>query len=265
MRPHSLLLTSAVALGLAISPGLALAQAKPAKPAAAAPPPALAEGVDPSSVDALERMSSYLRTLQTFQLKADILTDEVLESGRKLQFASTATYKVRRPNGFVIELVSDRKIRKLYYDGKTATLSAPRVGFYAQVPAPPTIQKTLDVLRERGVEVPLEDLFHWGEPGDSRGRLTSGFYVGPARIGGVETDQYAFSTEDLDWQLWIDRGERPLPRKIVITSVYDDASPQFTATLDWSTPPKLTDADFAFTPPPNAKSITFAATDAAGQ
>lgn len=264
MRPHALLLTSAVALALAVLPGTALAQAKPAKPTAAAPP-ALREAVDPSSVDALERMGSYLRTLQTFQLKADILTDEVMDDGRKLQFASTATYKVRRPNGFVIELASDRKVRTLYYDGKTATLSAPRVGFYAQVPAPPTIQKTLDVLHERGVEVPLEDLFRWGEPGDSRGKLVSGFYVGPARVGGVETDQYAFSTEDLDWQLWIDRGERPLPRKIVITSVFDDAAPQFTAQLNWSTPPNLTDADFTFTPPPNSKSITFAATGAAAQ
>ena len=82
--------------------------------------------------------------------------------------------------------------------------------------------------------------------------------VGPARIGGVETDQYAYSSGDVDWQVWIERGDKPLPRKIVITSLFDETDPQFSAIMSWNTAPGLKDADFTFTPPPNATSIKFA-------
>ena len=227
-----------------------------ATPALAAPKPEPAPPeVDPASTEALRKMGAYLRTLQAFEMKAEILTDVVADDGRRLQTGGTATYKVRRPNAFAIDLVSDRKVRKLYYDGKSFTLFAPRAGYYAQVAAPPTIRATLDALEERDVEVPLEDLFHWGEPDDDIDDLKTGFYVGPARIDGVETDQFAYSSGDVDWQLWIERGATPAPRKIVITSRTDPAQPQFSATMSWNTSPKLTDSDFAFVAPAGATAI----------
>jgi len=262
MRLSGLLTASALGAGLLILPAAGAAQTKPA-PAAPAAKPAAPPAVDPASVEALGKMSAYLRTLNSFELKAVITEDDVDDEGRKLQIGGTAIYKVRKPNGFTIDLVSDRKIRKLYYDGKTMTLSAPRVGYYAQATAPATIRETLALLDEKyGVEVPLQDLFRWGEPGDHRADLTEGFYVGPARLDGVETDQYAYSTGDLDWQIWIERGDKPAPRKIVITDTSDPVSPQFEATLTWTANPAFKDADFAFTPPAGANKITFGSTGA---
>lgn len=264
MTQLKLLAASALGACLLAAPVSAIAQAQAQAAAPAAPTAAPAAVVDPAALQALEAMGAYLRTLTAFEMKADILADEVTADGRKLQIGSTVTYKARKPSKLTIDTVSDRKLRKLYYDGKQLTLYAPRVGYYAQASAPPTIRETLDVLYDKyGVEVPLEDLFRWGEPGDSRDALTRGFYVGPARIGGVETDQYAYSTGDVDWQVWIARGDKPVPRKIVITSLFDDAQPQFSATMDWNTAPSLKDADFTFTPPADAKSITFASASTA--
>lgn len=251
MRQFKLLAASVLGAGLLTVPIHAAAQTPPAQPSAPA--------VDPAALKALETMSAYLRTLNAFEMKADVVADDVTDEGRKLQIGSTITYQVRKPNQFTIDTVSDRKVRKLYYDGKQITLFAPKVGFYAQAPAPPTIRETLDVLHDQyDIEVPLEDLFRWGEPGDNRDKLTRGFYVGPARIGGIETDQYAYSTGDVDWQVWIERGDKPVPRKIVITSLFDETDPQFAATMSWNTAPGLKDADFTFAPPPNATSIKFA-------
>lgn len=253
MRQFNFIAASALGAGLLATPIYASAQAQTATPAAA-------PAVEPAAIKALETMGAYLRTLTAFEMKADVVADEVTDDGRKLQLGSTITYQVRKPSQFTIDTVSDRKVRKLYYDGKQITLFAPKVGFYAQAPAPPTIRATLDVLHDRyDIEVPLEDLFRWGEPGDSRDKLTKGFYVGPARIGGVETDQYAYTTGEVDWQVWIERGDKPVPRKIVITSLFDETEPQFSATMSWNTAPNLKDADFAFTPPPNTSSIKFAA------
>ncbi len=257
---RNLMSATAVVAGLTFLPGVAPAQT-------AAPPAAAASAaVDPASIKALETMGAFLRTLNGFEMKADIVMDEVSDDGRKVQIGSTATYRVRKPNGFAIDLVSDRKVRHLIYDGRTLTLYAPRVGFFAQASAPSTIRETLNVLSDDyGIEVPLEDLFRWGEPGDSRDRLDEGLYVGPARLNGVETDQFAYSTGDLDWQLWIQRGDKPVPVRIVIVDTADPAQPQFAANLVWTTNPTFKDADFTFTPPASARSITFAKTDVAGQ
>lgn len=249
------LASTALAAGLVLAPVAGSTQT-PAPPAGAA-----ASDVDPAALKALETMAAYLRTLKTFEMTADITTDQVTEDGRRLQIGSQAVYRARKPDAFTIDLVSDRKTRKLVYDGKHLTLYAPKVGFYAQVSAPPTIHETLDVLSEDyNVEVPLEDMFRWGEPGDARDRLDRGFYVGPARLNGVETDQYAFTTGDLDWQLWIQRGDKPVPRRVVITSLDDPAQPQFAADMTWIANPTFQAADFQFTPPAGVKTITFAKT-----
>ena len=37
----------------------------------------------------------------------------------------------------------------------------------------------------------------------------------PATIDGVATDHYAFREADVDWEVWIQKGDQPLPRKLV--------------------------------------------------
>jgi hypothetical protein len=239
--------------------GLAL----PLGMAAAAPPSTATKAdapvVEPQAMDALKKMGAYLRTLNAFEIKANTLTDTVLDNGQTVQFAGTANYRVRKPNGFVITVASDRKVRQFNYDGKSFTIFSPRMGFYATVPAPPTIREVLTKIHEKlGVELPLEDLFRWGLPEDRHDDLLSGVLVGYAKINGVDSDQYAFREGDVDWQIWIQRGDKPLPLKVVITLNSDPARPQFAASLNWNTNPTFTDATFAFRPPANAKLITVA-------
>jgi hypothetical protein len=45
----------------------------------------------------------------------------------------------------------------------------------------------------------------------------------------VLCDHLAFRQLDTDWQLWVEKGSRPLPRKIVITTRYEVGDPQFSA------------------------------------
>jgi hypothetical protein len=82
--------------------------------------------------------------------------------------------------------------------------------------------------------------------------------VGSSTVGGVEVHHLAFRGSVVDWQIWIEKGDRPLPRKYVITSKWIAGAPQFTAVFsDWNTAAKLDDAQFAFSPPPEAQKIGF--------
>lgn len=244
-----LLSLGCIALALSALPAVAA-------PAKAAPPPA---AVEPEALQALQRMSAYLGTLGAFEVKAQTALDLVLDDGQKVQIDGVTTYKVRRPNGFVIETTTARKARQFIYDGRKFTVYAPQLGFYAQVDAPPTIRQTLDAAYDRyGIVLPLDDLFRWSEPGERAAKLTSGFRVGDALIDGALTDQYAFRQDDVDWEVWIQKGDQPLPRKVVIVDRADAARPAYSTRLAWTLNPALGADAFAFHPAKDALPIRLA-------
>src|SRR4051794_15592084 len=175
--------------------------------------PIATEGVvQPAAIDALKAMSAYLMTASTLGITSQGSLDVVTNDGQRIQLDGTTRYKIRRP-GFVIDYVSDVKNRRFIYDGKNFTVYSPTLGYYATVAAPATNREALDTIYKKfGIALPLEDLFRWGD-GRSADRLTamkSAYSAGTATIDGVETDHYAFREADVDWEVWIQRGNQPL-------------------------------------------------------
>ena len=250
---------ASAALGLClVAGGPVLAQTSTPQaqtPASAAAAPAT--GVDPQALDALKRMSAYLQTLPAVQLTSNASLDVVTRQGQRVQLDGVVDYKIKQPNAFVIDMNSDQKKRRFYYDGKQFTVYGPTMGYYATADAPPTIRETLAAIDARyGIELPLEDLFRWNDPtGNPAENLISGFPVGTATIDGVETEHYAFRQKDVDWQIWIQKGAQPLPRKVVIVDRTDEAHPTYTARLAWNVNPSFTADEFAFRPGKDSKQI----------
>jgi hypothetical protein len=216
--------------------------------------------VEPGAVKALEQMSAYLQTLPAFELATDTSLDLVNEGGQRVTLGGKALYKFRRPNGFSIDLKTDYKNRRFYFDGKKITVYAPDFGYYATVAAPPTVRETLDLMSMKyGIALPLEDLFRWSDPASSRAKsLTSAFLVGTAAVDGVETDHYAFREGDKDWQIWIEKGARPLPRRVVIVDRTDPSYPTYDARLTWKANTTLASDQFVFKPAHDDKQIRLA-------
>lgn len=205
--------------------------------------------IDPAAMQALARMGAYLRGLESFSVRADDTVDEVLDSGQKVQLTKTVELQVHRPNKLRADIETDRKAREIYYDGKTFTLVAPAVGYYASVPAPPTIREVLDQVESKfGIELPLVDLFYWGGEGDDSGAIHEAMSVGTSRIAGQLADHYAFRQADVDWQIWIAQGDTPLPLRYVITTKDVPGEPQFMANLTWDTTARPDAGIFTFTP-----------------
>ena len=216
--------------------------------------------VEPAAIAALKSMSAYLSSASTLQITSQGSLDVVTNDGQRIQLDGTTDYKIRRP-GFVIDYKSDMKDRRFIYDGKTFTIYSPKLGFYSTVAAPPTNREALDVLyKQYGIALPLEDLFRWGD-GASADRLAamkSAYQAGTATIDGVETDHYAYREADVDWEVWIQQGNQPVPRKLVIVDRSDASRPTFIARLDWKVNPVFSDSDFAFVPDGDAKRIELA-------
>jgi len=180
----------------------------------------------------------------------------VLADGQKLQHSATANLEVVRPNMLRARMFSARAERELIYDGKTVTLYTPAQKYYSTVEFSGNLGELVKKLEDRfGIEVPLADMFVWGTPAATFDKIESAMNAGQDFIGKDLCDHYAFRQGMFDWQIWITTGDKPLPRKLVITNRGDEARPQSVSLIDWNLKPTFKDSVFKFTPPKGATAV----------
>jgi hypothetical protein len=205
----------------------------------------------------LHRMGDYLQHAKYFSFNADIWQDVQLSSGQQVQAARTLAFNVRRPDRLRVEVRSTRRNRQLIYDGHDITLLNRVQNFYGTVAVPGSLDKALDAAVERfGINMPLEDFLHSDPYHDLTERVQSGIDIGPTTVLGTPCEHLAFTQGNIDWQVWVETGPRPVPKKFLITYKDEPGTPEFTAIFnkwDFSTP--LPDFVFNFEPPPGASKI----------
>jgi hypothetical protein len=87
---------------------------------------------------------------------------------------------------------------------------------------------------------------------------TQGRYLGLEPVDGVACHHLAFTGKEVDWQIWIQDGAEPVPRRYVIVSKNETGRPEFTVNLShWQTEANLPDTLFAFQPPAGSRRIEF--------
>ena len=216
-------------------------------------------GMQPEAEKLLRRMSDYLSGQQQFSLSTENTIEAVLQSGQKIQFDSPSTATVSRPNRLRAHRKGDITNQEFFYDGKTLTLYDPKQNLYATTAAPASLEEMLDFAREKlDIVAPASDFLYKNFADKMLKEASSGFVVGQSVVTGVKCTQLAFRNAEFDWQVWIENGARPLLRKFILTSKKVAGEPDFTVIVkNWDLTPKLSNAEFSFTPPKGAKKIDF--------
>ncbi len=207
----------------------------------------------------LRQMSDYLDALPAFSVQAESTTEVVLTTGEKLQFDASSQIHVRRPNRLVSERRGSLVDATLYYDGKTISLMGHRRNLYATVAAPASLDDMIDFARKRfDIDAPGADLIYSKAYSGLVEDVVSGMYIGKSEIDGTVCHQLSFRGNETDWQIWIQDGAQPLPRKYVIVSKKVTELPEFEVRLhDWQVDPTLPDSLFTFSPPYGAQRVEF--------
>jgi hypothetical protein len=253
--------TLAAVIALAATSGAEPAKAAPtviaaAESAKAEQAPEKRPAKDPEAIAALEKMGAFLREQKSFTVHVTIDTDHTLDNGLSVRTSGTGELRVRRPDHLRADISTDRKDRQFFYDGKKFTMNAQKLGYFASIDAPATIKDLADELEDRyNIELPMVDLFRWGTDEADTDEIKLAMHVGTSKIAGVETDQYAFRQPGLDWQIWIERGDHPLPRKILLTTTDDAARPTREVTIAWNLDVKHEDSTFTFVPGKDSHAI----------
>ena len=74
--------------------------------------------IEPEAEAALKRMSTYLAGLQQFHFEAEVVFDDVLDTGQKLQLSNRLFTDVRRPNRIKSRAEGDTANKLAWYDGR---------------------------------------------------------------------------------------------------------------------------------------------------
>ncbi len=251
-----------VGLLLATSPLLAQQpQAAPQaeKAAAAAPQAGQAQPSEPDPLQVLQKMCDFLKSQQQFTYKAEVADDKVYAGGKKLQYGIDIETFVRRPDHLRVNAEGDLVDKQFYFDGKTITLYDKDDNVYGTLEVPPNIESALEkASKEFGVRVALTDLASPQLYELISKKVKHSLYVGLHKVRGVPCHHLAFDGDEVQLQLWVDAGDKPLPRKVVMNYKNLPAEPEWTAYLsDWNFAPQLNDNLFAFTPPQGAEKIKF--------
>lgn len=221
------------------------------------------ESPDPATL--LQEMSSYLRALDAFELRANVTFDDVPLPDTKVQYSGSMEVQLRRPDRLRMTYQDDLTARELWLDGSMVTILGPAENLWAATTAESTIDETLRMLAaDYGLALPLDDLFSSDPHSVLMGNVKADRYMGLHDVNGVACHHLIFGQENVNWQVWIEAGPKPLIRKVVITYKNLPMAPQYAVEVTgWSLNPTLPDSRFDPQIPGDAVEIDFLAVEEA--
>jgi len=175
----------------------------------------------------------------------------------KLQFAAAADYAVQRPDQLAVEFHSDLGGKEIWYNGTNVTIYDPPHMVYASTEVPASIDGMMEQLEvAHNLSIPLADLAYSHPCEMFRKGIVFSAYIGVNDVTGEDCDHLAFTKSNVDWQIWLQRTGKHLPRKVVINYRNAPGSPEYVGVLsDWKFPANIPESVFRPDLPKDAKRI----------
>jgi hypothetical protein len=202
----------------------------------------------------LKTSLDYVSQQQTLSLTFDSSIEIITPRLEKIQFTNSGDLRLQRPDKLRAHRVGGYADVELVFDGKTVSILGRNLDAYAQFEGPDNLDALIEALRMgHGIALPGADLLLSNAYEALVAGVLESKHIGRGVIDGVECEHLAFRNADTDWQLWVELGERPIPRKLVITSKTVNSAPQYTLQVkDWSTEAAPAADAFAFKVPDGA-------------
>lgn len=228
-------------------------------------PMAYAEPAELKSVDELlDQVEQSIKDLPAYSFDLDITID--VEANEKKQHVENKfDVKIERPNRWAVVKESGQIGGAAVSDGKEETVYLPMFKAY--------IVRPLDEATAEDNELAGLPSMFLGPAGKVQALMGEGLkkfmldgvteskIVGEEEIDGVACWKAELKQQGVDWQLWVTKGDHPLPRRVVLVPDYSSQpgmpkGMSLTAQIDvanFNAEPKFTDEDFKFTPPEDTR------------
>jgi hypothetical protein len=212
----------------------------------------------PQPEEVMRAMSAYLAEQKAYSYHAEVVFDQILPGGLKVQLSGAVDVAVARPGNLFVDYRDDVTDRVVWLENGRLTVFDPVASTFGEVTGPKDIDGMVARLeKEYGMALPLGELAE-SDPAKvlSRG-IDLAHYVGVHDVEGVFCHHVVLQRPDLDLQVFVEVGDKPLPRKLVFEYPRRQGSPQFTASItEWRLEPPAA-ALFAAKVPKDAAKVDF--------
>jgi hypothetical protein len=219
-------------------------------------PDARAQKAD-DAAQILKSMSDYVASEKNVSLTYDSDVEVITSEVEKIQFTSSGKVLLSRPDKVRASRTGGYADVEIVFDGKTVSALGKNINAYTQFESAGSIDQLITKLRGMNLIVaPGADLLGSRIFDDLMADVIVAKHIGRGVIDGIECEHLAFRSMDIDWQIWVEVGARPIPRKYVITSKGVGGAPQYTIRIkEWKTDAPAGADAFVFTPPQGANKV----------
>ncbi|WP_348626627.1 DUF2092 domain-containing protein [Rhizobium sp. R711] len=201
-------------------------------------------------------MSDYLAAQKTFSFHYVSSVEAVTPVFEKLQFVSSGTATVSRPDKIRLTRIGGFADLDVGFDGTKLTVHGRNLDAYAQIDAKGTLDELFDRLQNAGAEIPGSDLLLSNSFDALMDGVTEAKHISSAVVDGVECEYLTFRKNDVDWQIWIEAGSKPIPIRYIVTSKHVVQAPQYMLEVrNFRTGEDAKLANFAIKIPGDAKKV----------
>ncbi len=213
------------------------------------------QAVDPDAQAVLGAMTRYLGNLKSFTVEYAAADEIITTDGQKLQFLHSGEITLQRPGKVHAVRKGAAGVAEIFLDGRTLFLYGKSANAFLQLDAP-SIDAAVDAVHKIGFDAPGADFLSDKPLDPSTTDMISGTHVGMTFVDGAEVHQLAFRGKDVDWQLWVTAGDKPLPVRYVVTTKALAGAPQFILEMRrWNPAPQIDSASFTFVAPQGATKL----------
>jgi len=200
----------------------------------------------------------YMGKLKSFSIDAVTMSDDVFLDKMIVTYTHHIQIKIKRPQKLYILNYGDLKDKEYYLNSGHFTVYDRDLDYYGKLDVPVTIDKALDYLFELyDIKTSLANILYT----DLDRRIppkSKGYYFGESAVDDIVCYHIGFMSETQEYQVWIEKGERPLIRKFVVIDKIDPFLPRSETVLRWKVDEKPDDTLFVFNVPKTAKKIDIA-------
>jgi hypothetical protein len=204
-------------------------------------------------------MDAYTASMKQFQITAESYNDARLDELTVVSNPSATVLTVDRSGSMHSATNDGLHTSEIYFHKGVLTLYSNKHNFYSRTEVPEDLEEALlFALEEFDVETPLLDFLILS----SLDLLISNdesirYLTDKSPIRGVDCHHLIVSGPHADLQVWIEEGDRPIPRRSLMTFKTVHGLPRHDVFMDWTAEVDADASTFEFEPPDGALEIDF--------
>jgi hypothetical protein len=214
---------------------------------------------DARAVEVLKHMSSYIDSLESSSISGASSSDARMDEGLIISNTQEITIFREEPGSMSFSIFDGVATKNIYIHEGKLTVFDSATESYANADVPKDLDAALLFALDRlNIDLPLMDLIMKDAFSHIVGSDDTVLYLSDkSRVDGTDCHHLVIRTPEVDVQIWVQEGEQPLPRRVILTYKWDGGAPRFVANMDWEISPDIDEGRFVFKPPQGAAQIEF--------